>query len=33
MKNGKYIQIAKAHHFVTWEYAQTFNEIYKNFLS
>ncbi len=32
MKNAKYIEIKKAHHFVTWEYPQTFNAVYKKFL-
>ncbi|MEA3497816.1 MAG: alpha/beta hydrolase [Campylobacterota bacterium] len=33
MKNGKYIEIENAHHFVIWEYAKTFNNTYNKFLN
>ena len=33
MQNARYIEIEKAHHFVIWEYAKTFNKHYKKFLT
>ncbi len=32
MPNAQYIEIKGAHHFVIWEYADTFNRTYKSFL-
>ena len=33
MPDAKYIEIKGAHHFVTWECAQLFNQVYKEFIT